>query len=166
MTDTDLTSAPTSSAEPADEAHPPRIVVGVDGSTQSRTALRWASWLAADTDARIEAVTAWQFPISTGWGGAAVPMNFDPEQDMQKVLTETVDATFGADRPAGMQLSVREGHPARVLLECSTGALMLVVGSRGHGGFAGLLLGSVSAHVAEHAGCPVLVVHGDRLPQR
>jgi nucleotide-binding universal stress UspA family protein len=159
MTSTDLT-------EQADGTSPARIVVGVDGSAQSRTALRWASWLAADTGACIEAVTAWQFPISTGWGGAAVPMNFDPEQDMQKVLTETVDDVFGADRPAGMQLALVEGHPARVLLERSAGALMLVVGSRGHGGFAGLLLGSVSAHVAEHAGCPVLVVHGDRLPRR
>ena len=159
MTSTDLT-------ERADATSPERIVVGVDGSSQSRTALRWAAWLAADTGASIEAVTAWQFPISTGWGGAAVPMNFNPEQDMQKVLTETVDHVFGADRPAGMQLSVVEGHPARVLLERSAGALMLVVGSRGHGGFAGLLLGSVSAHVAEHAGCPVLVVHGDRLPRR
>jgi nucleotide-binding universal stress UspA family protein len=142
----------------------PRIVVGVDGSAQSRSALRWASWLAADTGARIEAVTAWQFPVSAGWGSAAVPMNFNPAQDMHKVLTETVDDAFGADRPVGMQLSVYEGHPARVLLERSAGALMLVVGSRGHGGFAGLLLGSVSAHVAEHAGCPVLVVHGDQLP--
>lgn len=154
MTSTDLTQL-------ADA----RIVVGVDGSPQSRAALRWASWLAANTGACIEAVAAWQFPVSTGWGSAAVPMNFNPEQDMQKVLTETVDAIFGADRPAGLRLSVLEGHPARVLLERSAGALMLVVGSRGHGGFAGLLLGAVSAHVAEHAGCPVLVVHGDRLPQ-
>jgi nucleotide-binding universal stress UspA family protein len=142
----------------------PRIVVGVDGSAQSRTALRWAARLAADTGACLEAVIAWHFPIPTGWAGAGVPMDFDPQQDMQKVLVETVDATFGPERPAGMQLSVLEGHPARVLLERSAGALMLVVGSRGHGGFAGLLLGSVSAHVAEHAGCPVLVVHGDQLP--
>jgi len=142
----------------------PRIVVGVDGSAQSRTALRWAARLAVDTGAWVEAVTAWHFPISTGWAGAGVPMNFDPEQDMHKVLIETVDAAFGSERPAGLQLSVVEGHPARVLLERSADALMLVVGSRGHGGFAGLLLGSVSAHVAEHAGCPVLVVHGDQLP--
>jgi nucleotide-binding universal stress UspA family protein len=51
---------------------------------------------------------------------------------------------------------------AKVLLDVSQGAIMLVVGSRGHGGFAGLLLGSVSANVAEHAPCPVLVIHGDQ----
>ncbi len=61
---------------------------------------------------------------------------------------------------------VREGGAAKVLLEASTGADMLVVGSRGHGGFSGLLLGSVSAGVSEHASCPVLIIHGDRpLPQ-
>ena len=63
-----------------------------------------------------------------------------------------------------MQLVVREGGAAKVLLEASEGAVMLVVGSRGHGGFAGLLLGSVSANVAEHAGCPVFIVHGDQPP--
>jgi nucleotide-binding universal stress UspA family protein len=61
-----------------------------------------------------------------------------------------------------MNLVVREGNPAHVLLESSAGAMMLVVGSRGRGGFAGLILGSVSAAVAEHASCPVLVVHGDK----
>jgi nucleotide-binding universal stress UspA family protein len=83
---------------------------------------------------------------------------------MEKVLTDTVDATFGADRPAELKLTVAEGPPAAVLVDRSAGALMLVVGSRGHGGFMGLLLGSISANVAEHASCPVLVVHGNQLP--
>ena len=142
----------------------PRIVVGVDGSEQSVQALRWAQRLAASTGARLDAVAAWQFPVATAWGTAAIPMNLDPEHDMEKVLTETVDSVFGSDRPAGLQLIVDQGHPARVLVDRSAGALMLVVGSRGHGGFAGLLLGSVSAYAAEHAHCPVLVVHGDQLP--
>jgi nucleotide-binding universal stress UspA family protein len=143
----------------------PRIVVGVDGSEQSVRALRWAQRLAAGAGARLDAVAAWQFPVATAWGAAAaMPMNLDPEHDMEKVLTETVDSVFGSDRPAGLRLIVDQGHPARVLLDRSAGALMLVVGSRGHGGFAGLLLGSVSAYVAEQAHCPVLVVHGDQLP--
>ena len=75
-------------------------------------------------------------------------------------------AVFGDQRPAGLklELQVREGGAAKVLLGASEGADMLVVGSRGHGGFAGLLLGSVSANVAEHASCPVFIVHGDQAP--
>jgi nucleotide-binding universal stress UspA family protein len=142
----------------------PRIVVGVDGSEPSRQALRWAQRLAAGAGATMEAVIGWQYPVMTGWGAAAVPLDYDLAQTMEKLLTDTVDATFGADRPAGLKLTVAEGHPASVLIERSAGALMLVVGSRGHGGFMGLLLGSISANVAEHAGCPVLVVHGDQLP--
>jgi nucleotide-binding universal stress UspA family protein len=61
-----------------------------------------------------------------------------------------------------MRLIAQEGNPAKVLIDRSTGAQMLVVGSRGHGGFAGLLLGSVSSKCAEHAHCPVLIVHGSR----
>jgi nucleotide-binding universal stress UspA family protein len=141
-----------------------RIVVGVDGSEQSRQALRWAARLAADAGARLEAVIGWQYPLTTGFGTAAMPLNYDLEQNMDKVLTDTVDATFGADRPADLKLTVAEGHPAAVLVDRSAGALMLVVGSRGHGGFMGLLLGSISANVAEHASCPVLVVHGNQLP--
>ena len=135
---------------------PPRVVVGVDGSEESKQALRWAQRVCAATGARLEAVTAWEFPTSYGW--AAVPLQYNPAEDMDKVLTQTVDEVFGSDRPKDMVLSVREGHPAKVLNEASHGAMMLVVGSRGHGGFYGMLLGSVSANVAEHATCPVLVV--------
>jgi nucleotide-binding universal stress UspA family protein len=65
-----------------------------------------------------------------------------------------------------MRREVREGGAAKVLLEVSEGAAMVIVGSRGHGGFTGLLLGSVSANVAEHASCPVLIIHGDQAPPR
>jgi nucleotide-binding universal stress UspA family protein len=150
-------------AQAADQAGP-RIVVGVDGSESSRQALRWAQRLAGAAGARIEAVIGWQYPVATGWGAGSMPLDYDLEKEMEKVLTDTVDAVFGADRPTDLKLTVTEGHPASVLLQHSAGALMLVVGSRGHGGFLGLLLGSVSAHVAEHAHCPVLVVHGDQLP--
>lgn len=146
-----------------DQSAQQRVVVGVDGSQQSVQALRWADRLAASTGSRLEAIIAWEYPMATGWGTTMMPFNYDLVADMEKVLIDAVDAAFGADRPAGLILTVREGHPARVLIECSAEALMLVVGSRGHGGFAGLLLGSISANVAEHAHCPVLVVHGDEL---
>jgi nucleotide-binding universal stress UspA family protein len=141
---------------------PPRVVVGVDGSEPSKRALRWAAQFARSVGARLDAIAAWQFPVGYGWG--AVPLEWSPGQDMEKVLTESVDEVFGSDRPEDIRLAVREGGAAKVLLEEAQGALILVVGSRGHGGFAGLLLGSVSASVAEHASCPVLVVHGDAHP--
>jgi nucleotide-binding universal stress UspA family protein len=138
----------------------PRIVVGVDGSDQSKKALRWGARLAASYDADLVALTTWHVPVS--YGVSAVGAYWDPQQDMTKCLTEAVDEVFGPDRPAGLELVVQQGNPAQVLVEHSHHALMVVVGSRGHGGFAGLLLGSVSAVVAEHATCPVLVVHGEQ----
>ena len=138
---------------------PRRIVVGVDGSDQSKRALRWAAGLAATYDAELTAIAAWHYPVAYGVGG--VDGLWDPQQDASKALTQSADEVFGPDRPANLELLVQHGNSAHVLLEHSESALMLVVGSRGHGGFAGLLLGSVSAAVAEHAHCPVLVVHGD-----
>ncbi|HSY16345.1 MAG TPA: universal stress protein [Jatrophihabitantaceae bacterium] len=137
-----------------------RIVVGVDGSDSSKDALRWASRIATATGATIEAVIAWQFPASLGW--SSIPEGWDPREDAEKVVINAVDAAFGAQRPAGLSVLTQEGYPSKILLDRSNGAQMLVVGSRGHGGFVGLLLGSVSAACAEHATCPVLVVHGDR----
>ena len=135
---------------------PQRVVVGVDGSEQSKLALRWSERICSATGARLEAIAAWEFPTTYGW--ASVPLQYNPAQDMDKLLTETVDQVFGTNRPTDMVLSVREGGAAKVLREASRGALMVVVGSRGHGGFIGLLMGSVSASIAEHAHCPVLVV--------
>jgi nucleotide-binding universal stress UspA family protein len=139
-----------------------RIVVGVDGSQPSQQALRWGAHLAAVFGAGLDAVTAWAFPATYGWG--SVPSDWDPAQDMRTALDQTVQAVFGDQPPAGLRRLVNEGGAAEVLLDACQGAIMLVVGSRGHGGFAGLLLGSVSANVAEHASCPVLVIHGDQDP--
>jgi len=140
----------------------PRVVVGVDGSDGSKQALRWAAYVAASAGADIEAVTAWDFPLGYGWG--TVPQDWSLAQDAEDNLRATVDSVLGVDRSTDVRLAVLEGNAARILLEQSAGAFMLVVGSRGHGGFTGLLLGSVSASVAEHARCPVLVVHGDTNP--
>jgi nucleotide-binding universal stress UspA family protein len=135
-----------------------RIVVGVDGSSYSERALHWAAFLGASLGARLEAVSAWDYPAAMGW--AAVPPDWSPQDDMKKVLQDTIHKVFGDHPPAGLTADVREGGAAKVLVQASEGAGMLVVGSRGHGGFVGLLLGSVSANVAEHARCPVLIVHG------
>ena len=146
----------------AHEAAAHKVVVGVDGSQPARQALRWGAHLAATFGARLDAVTAWDFPASYGWG--AVPSDWDPARDMRQALDQTITAVFGDQPPPGLRREVREGGAAMVLIEASRGATMLVVGSRGHGGFAGLLLGSVSANVAEHAACPVLIIHGDQPP--
>jgi nucleotide-binding universal stress UspA family protein len=144
------------------QGRPSRVVVGVDGSTQSMQALRWAAHYAASVGAGIDVVAAWQYPTAYEW--SPIQQDWDPEQDMEKMLTEVVDEVFGAHRPHDIRLAVREGNAARLLLAESADALMLVVGSRGHGGFTGLLLGSVSSNVAEHATCPVLVIHGNQNP--
>ena len=138
----------------------PRIVVGVDGSEQSKDALRWAQRIAAVEHAAIDVVGAWAWPSVLGLSG--VPMDYSPKDDIEKELTETVDAIFGAHRPPDLSVRAVNGTAAHVLVEESRGALLVVVGSRGLGGFMGLLLGSVSRHVAEHASCPVLVVHGNK----
>jgi nucleotide-binding universal stress UspA family protein len=135
-----------------------RVVVGVDGSEPSKAALRWAVRIAGLTSSRIVAVTAWDYPITYGFPVQAE--GWDPAADAELVVRTTLDEVFGATPPAGLETHVQRGHASDVLLQASDGAEMLVVGSRGHGGFAGLLLGSVSATCAEHARCPVLVVHG------
>jgi nucleotide-binding universal stress UspA family protein len=140
-----------------------RVIVGVDGSKPSHEALRWAGFMADVTGSTLEAVMVWQqIPAyganTAGW--AAFPPDWDPAEEARRVLTDTVADVFGSTPPEGMIMTVRAGGAAHALIEMSGGARMLVVGSRGHGGFAGLLLGSVSAACAEHASSPVLVIHG------
>ena len=139
----------------------PAIVVGVDGSAPSILALRWAGVLAPLLKAPIRAVTCWQFQIAVG---TFVPVIWDPEQEARNVGAAAVDTAFGRVPPAGIELVASQGQAAKVLVEESKSAQLVVVGSRGHGGIEGLLLGSVSAAVAEHAKCPVLVARGTSLP--
>ncbi len=152
---------------PLSSSAPDRIVVGIDGSEASKHALRWALFLAQPAGWTVEAIIAWS-PLATyGWMGAGyvqMPREWNPADDAEKALVAAVDEVVGAHRPPTLQLTTLEGTPVHVLLEQSRAARMLVVGSRGHGGFAGLLLGSVSAACSEHAACPVLVVHGDTVP--
>ncbi|HVA59046.1 MAG TPA: universal stress protein [Mycobacteriales bacterium] len=146
-----------------DDSHPmhstTRVVVGVDGSDPSKTALQWAARIAPSLGATLEAVIAWDYPTNYGWA-VGIPENWRPDIDATKVLEATLDEVFDAHRPPDLLALTRQGQASSVLLEASRGADMLVVGSRGHGGFTGLLLGSVSASCAEHAHCPVLVAHG------
>lgn len=137
------------------------IIVGVDGSESSKNALRWAARLAPSLNATIHAIVAWEYPIVFGLEGG-IPGIWKPDGTAREILNNALDSVFGKERPAELKGSICQGHPTFVLLDASNGADMLIVGSRGLGGFAGLLLGSVSSSCAEHAKCPVLVVHGDR----
>ena len=136
-----------------------RIVVGVDGSPRSGEALRWAVRQAALTGASVDAVIAWHDPSSYE-GYAWLIADTSYAEAAAKALGETVGTVVPADSGVTVHQRVEEGHPARVLLDAADGADLLVVGSRGHGGFAGLLLGSVSQHCVLHSPCPVLVIRG------
>jgi nucleotide-binding universal stress UspA family protein len=140
-----------------------RVVVGIDGSKPSHEALRWARFMADVTGSTLEVMMVWQRISAYGAGAAgwvAFPPDWDPAEEARRALTDTVAEVFGSTPPQDMIMTVREGGAAHALIEMSGAARMLVVGSRGHGGFAGLLLGSVSTACAEHASCPVLVIHG------
>lgn len=133
------------------------IVVGVDGSDSSKSALAWAARIAPALGATVEAVIAWRIPAALGW--TYVPVEYSPEHDARTVLENTLHAVFPDGPPASITQVVTGGDAAQVLVGLSAQARMLVLGSRGHGGFAGLLLGSVSSQCAEHSACPVLVMH-------
>lgn len=137
-----------------------RIVVGVDGSNSSKAALAWAVRQAALTGAEVEAVTAWQVPGPFGYGYAVDVATAELEKEAANGLDQVIAET--ADRASGVQIRpvVVQDNPARALLEAAKGAELLVVGSRGHGGFAEALLGSVGQHCVHHATCPVVVIRG------
>jgi nucleotide-binding universal stress UspA family protein len=130
------------------------IVVGVDGSEASMDALREARELAELLGCPLQAVTTWQWPAAAG--GVA---GWSPERNARDMLAESLESVFGRTVPEWVDQVVREGQPAGVLKDLSGNARMLVVGSRGRGGFTGLLLGSVSSAVGAHAQCPVLITH-------
>jgi nucleotide-binding universal stress UspA family protein len=138
----------------------PRIVAGVDGSESSKDALRWASRQAVYTEATLEAVTGWEYPAFFGF--APVSDDVDYAQLAESGLSDTIEEVFGPDRPTWLSTRVVNKHPALVLVEASQGASLLVVGSRGHGGMADALLGSVSTYCVHHAHCPVTVLRGEK----
>ena len=133
------------------------IVVGVDGSASSLAALEWGAHQAELTKTALRAVTVWAWPTTYGYP-VPVATGFDPAADAAKVLDDAVAGIRRAHPSVDLRTSVLEGATAKLLVEASKGAELLVVGSRGHGELAGMLLGSVSEHCAAHAHCPVLVI--------
>lgn len=132
----------------------PLIVVGVDGSDESVKATAWAAEQARVTGGTLELLTVWARPMS--YGLPLVVGGYNPEHEAQAVVEKTAS---GIDLPADrLRTHVVNAAPALALVERSKSADLLVVGSRGHGGFAELLLGSVSDHCVHHASCTVVVV--------
>ncbi|HUA95612.1 MAG TPA: universal stress protein [Acidimicrobiales bacterium] len=149
----------TTGSTTATTAPPGTIVVGVDGSKASLAALGWAVHQAELTGAAVEVVACWQWPSSTGWS-PPVPDDYRPDLVAETALSEIVDTARRQNPSVAFRPKVMEGPPARALVEASADADLLVVGSRGHGEFAGMLLGSVSEHCVTNAHCPVLVYRG------
>ncbi|MFF4764503.1 universal stress protein [Streptomyces sp. NPDC001292] len=135
----------------------PRVVVGVDGSPSSHAALRWAVRYAGLVGGTVDVVAAWDLPGAYGWSALAVDADFD-EAVARQWLSQELSEVLGAEEAASVRALVVRGNTVEVLLTAAEGAEALVVGSRGRGGFARALLGSVSQHVAAHARCPVVIV--------
>ena len=135
----------------------PKIVVGVDGSDSSYEALSWAAAQAEITGSEIEIVTAWEIPNTYGWY-PPYPEEYDPEADARRMLQAIAEKAAREHPGLKVDIRVMEGHPAPALIEASRNAQLLVVGSRGHGAFVEMLLGSVSQHCVSHCACPVVVV--------
>jgi nucleotide-binding universal stress UspA family protein len=143
------------------------IVVGVDGSEESRAALRWALEEARLRHTHVRAVHAWELPLSLipPQPYLGEPVVTEPLVDVdefrkraEQLLDHVVHHVAGDTGDVHVEQDVRDGHPSDVLVKASENADLLVVGSRGRGGFAGLLLGSVSQACAHHASCPVVII--------
>ncbi len=155
-------------AESSDTPNPEgrrRVVVGVEGSGGARSALRWAIGEARHRNAVVEVVTAY----STTYVPASPDFNYVPldpvdlEGEVERMQAAVVDEVLASVDATGVEVLRRvvRGRPADALIKAAHGADMLVVGSRGRGGFRGLLLGSVSQSIAHHGDCPVVIVRPD-----
>jgi nucleotide-binding universal stress UspA family protein len=136
-----------------------RIVVGIDGSEDALKALRWALDEAKVREASVHLVHSWTFPPMPPLGPDGIPHG-DLLQAAEQVLDDAV-AKIGTGHGVEITREIANDPPAQALIRASKDAEMVVIGSRGVGGFTGLLLGSVSHQVASHAVCPVVIVPHD-----
>ena len=138
-----------------DAAGSQKIVVGIDGSASSMDAFRWAVLQAQLTGSVVEAVMAWQRPAGMVSAGAE-----DFEGESRRAIDGAIEGAFPRAPAVQVIRVVEEGDPATALVQRSKDAALLVVGSRGHHAFVGMLIGSVSEYCVTHAHCPVVVVRG------
>ena len=137
------------------------VVVGVDGSDPSVAALSWASRYGAATGATVRAVRVWHYPTAAGLppGKTPEPVENEVEGWVRDELSQAVTKA-NPDSAAQVETKIVYGHPAEALIDESRGESLLVLGHRGHGGFAEALTGSIVIHCVNHAACPVVVVRG------
>jgi nucleotide-binding universal stress UspA family protein len=141
------------------------VVAGVDGSDESLAALSWARRYAESTGATVRAVLAWHFPTAAGQppeGKAPAPIREQAEENLRGQLSEAVGKVYPGPSAERLETRLSYGHPAEVLIAESAQADLLVVGHRGRGAFAGMLLGSIAVHCVNGAHCPVVVIRGER----
>ncbi|HEX9087204.1 MAG TPA: universal stress protein [Arthrobacter sp.] len=141
-----------------------RIVVGVDGSDFSTTALRLAGRMSRSLGAPLEVITCLgtsDLFLASHLPEERAPTTTQLEETAKRLVGESLERAFGNDVPEGLTRTVKFGAPAKVLVEESRNAQLLVVGRRGRGGFLAQVMGSVSGACAAHAHCPVLVVGED-----
>jgi nucleotide-binding universal stress UspA family protein len=135
------------------------VVVGLDGSKPADVAAHLAFALATTRGCHVLAIRAYSTPLPPRGGGVR-PVGYDPEKvrtDLEREFTTAVAGRRAAYPNVAVDADLVSGGASKVLIEASRRAQVVVVGSRGHGGFAGLLLGSVGLHLLHHADCPVVI---------
>jgi nucleotide-binding universal stress UspA family protein len=137
-----------------------KVVVGVDGSKSSLLALEWAAEYAEKFNLKVRAVSAYHYPVDYGYA-YTLPADVDFAADAKTELLATIADLKRKHPSVEFEAEIVNSPPAQALIDDSANAALLVVGSRGHGGFSGLLLGSVSSHCISHAHCPVVVLRGE-----
>lgn len=134
-----------------------KVIVGVDGSPSSNAAMEWAAQEAEIRGAALELIHAWNYP-NLGYGGYVAVLE-DFEKDASTLLDEVVASVRSQHPNLKLVSSLLQGPTAQTIMERSKEADMVVVGSRGRGGFSGLLLGSVGQQLVHHCPVPVVIIH-------
>lgn len=137
------------------------ILVGVDGSSHSHRALEWAMNEAAIRHAPLTVITVFQTAVASHWGAIHYPEDHAQAEQTRQAIDEAVEKAqteLGHTNPASVTIQMVNGIPAEEIIKAAWDADMVVIGSRGAGGFSRLLLGSVGTQVAHHAPCPVVVI--------
>ena len=138
--------------------HMRTIVVGVDGSAGSQGALEFAAGEAAAHGATLRLVSAWEVPTNVLAGGMVPDLYAGFEAEALRLLGDAAARVRELEPAVAVEQKAVEGHAGNALVDETENADLVVIGRRGHGGFAELLLGSISHQVADHARCPVVIV--------